>query len=426
MVEPVDGLVANLFRHEAGRMVSTLTRVFGISRMGMAEDVVQETLLAALQQWRYKGVPENPTAWLYRVAKNRALDLLRHKAMSERKLADIAREHAEESALDKAFLTHEIEDDQLRMIFTCCHPALTPESQVALTLKTLCGLSVTEIARAFLTDDRALAQRLVRAKKTLKESGVLFEVPEGNELADRLDSVLKTLYLLFSEGYNAHDGDLLIREELCAEAIRLAELLARHSAGNEPKVFALLALMYFQASRLPARTDSAGDLLLLQDQDRSLWDRAMISRGYHYLQIAGQGNGVSVYHLEAGIASCHAAAESYDATNWPAVLEWYDALLEMTRSPVVALNRAVALSMVDGPPAGIAVLAAIQNEKALQNYYLLPASLAQLYEQAGDHAAARYQYERALSLAGTEPEFRFLKRRMDALNRDPQQPRALA
>ena len=306
----------------------------------------------------------------------------------------------------------EIADGQLRMMFACCHPALSRESQVALTLKTLGGLSVREIARAFLTDERATAQRLVRAKRTLREARVRFAVPAPDELPARLDAVLETLYLLFNEGYTAHAGDALTRAELCHEAIRLGEILVRHPAGDAPPAWALLALMLLQASRLPSRVDGRGDLLLLREQDRSRWDRALIRRGLQCLERAAAGDRASTYHLEAGIAACHAAAPSYEATDWRAVLDAYDGLLAQSGSPVVALNRAIAVAMVHGAAAGIAELERLRGLPVLDSYHLLPAALGALHAEAGDAARAAACYREALGKTESEPERRFLERKL--------------
>jgi RNA polymerase sigma factor (sigma-70 family) len=414
--EPVEQLVEDLFRREAGRMVSTLTRVFGVEHMDLAEDVVQETLLKALQQWRFKGVPENPSGWLFRVSKNHALDILRRRATLGRKQGEIAhseeRRQAETAEEQFAVSENQIEDDQLRMMFTCCHPALSRESQVSLTLKTLGGLSVPEIARAFLSDERAVAQRLVRAKRTLREQGVEFVVPEGDLFEGRLDAVLQVLYLLFNEGYAVSAGENLIRAELCREAIDLVELLARHPRGDAPRTHALAALMLLQASRLPARVDGHGDLLLLADQDRKLWNRSMIHRGFAHLELAAQGEVVSEYHLEAGIAACHACAPDYESTDWPAVLDAYDSLARLNGSPVIAINRAVAYSRVHGPAAGIGELDKLRGEPRLADYYLLWSSLGALHAEAGNGEQAGAFYHEALKHVGSEPERRFLSRKL--------------
>ncbi len=303
-------------------------------------------------------------------------------------------------------------DDELRLIFTCCHPILSQEAQVALTLKTLCGFNVSEIARSFLTNEPAIAQRLVRAKRKIKEKGIPYDVPEEAELENRLQSVLGVLYLLFNEGYNAHVGEDLIRQDLCDEAIRLTSLLASSSVGNQPPVHALLALILLQGSHFPARVDPEGNLLLLAEQDRSLWNKEMIQLGLHHLNLSAEGEDLTTYHLEAGIAACHAVSPTYEATDWSRILLYYEDLLAQNRSPVIFLNRAVAVSMLHGPDAAIQELKAIDNLPSMKSYYLYPATLAELYMRKGEKISAAENYRRALELAGTEPEKRFLLRKL--------------
>jgi RNA polymerase sigma-70 factor (ECF subfamily) len=309
------------------------------------------------------------------------------------------------------FSDEEIKDDQLRLIFACCHPALTPESQIALTLKLLCGFNVEEIARAFLASTETIAKRLTRARERLRTNAVPFEIPSGPELKPRLDSVLDVLYLLFNEGYNASHGEDLIRRDLGEEAIRLTTLLAEHSAGNTPKTQALLALLLFQAARFSARTDSVGEILLLQDQDRSVWDRQKISRAFYHLERASSG-AASEFHLQAGIAASHCAAESYQATDWQKILLLYDLLLELNDSPIIALNRAVALARVRGAQAGLSALDEIKNPKPLENYYLLYAVRGDLESELGQHAEARKNYQHALRLTSVPAERNFLKKKL--------------
>ena len=412
--EEVRELVDHLFRHRAGQAVSTLTGIFGPQHLQLAEDVVQETLLKALQQWPYRGVPENPGAWITQVAKNQALDVLRRDASFRQRYERLsnALERMDDNVGREDALESGLHDDQLRMIFTCCHPAISPEAQVALTLKTVGGLGVPEIARAFLVPESTIAQRLVRAKRTIRQERIPFEVPSAAELAERLDSVLAVLYGLFNEGYGAHQGEDLIRHELCVEAIRLTSLLSEHPVGDQPTVHALLALMLLQAARLPARTDEQGDLLLLEEQDRSRWDRRMIVAGLQRLAQSAQGHEITSYHLEAGIAAAHAVALTYAETDWQRILSHYDALLAMTASPVVALNRTVALAMVHGPQAGVAELARVQALPSMASYYLLHATSATLHEQIGDGKRAAADYERALALTANDAERRYLERKL--------------
>ena len=411
MSAEVPQLVDHLFRREAGRMVAALTRVFGAENLALAEDVVQDSLIQALRAWPFRGVPENPGAWLMQVAKNRALDLLRREASLDRKEAairDWTASLAPESSEGEAM------DDQLRMIFICCQPAVPREARVALTLKTVGGFGVPEIARAYLAKEATIAQRLVRAKRKIQEIHPSFEVPPPAELPAALDSVLEALYLMFNEGYAASGGEELVRREVCAEAIRLARLVAEHPALDVPRAHALAALFTFQAARNPARVDLEGNLLLLSEQDRGLWDRGKIASGLHHLDRAARGTEISAYHLEAGIAACHASASSYEETDWPYILELYDSLLVLKPSPVVALNRAVALAMAEGLPAGIAAVEEIRSP-ALAAYYPLPVTLGELYARAGDAGKAAKSFRTALELESPEPVRRRILERLGSL-----------
>jgi len=317
------------------------------------------------------------------------------------------------AALDEAiFSEDEISDDHLRLMFVCCHPAIPAEAQVALALKTLCGFSVGEVAHAFLTTDSAIAKRLTRAKQKIQHAGIPFEIPAGGELEQRLDNVLQSLYLLFNEGYKASSGENLVREELCEEAIRLAELLVAHPAGNQPKTHALLALMLLNAARNPTRLDSEGNLLRLQDQDRTRWDKSKISRGmFHFAQSAA-GDYLSEYHLQAGIAACHCAAEDYESTDWAKILSLYDRLIELDQSPVVALNRAVAIANIRGPKAGLQAVRRVRDLSKLSSYYLLYAVLGEFEMRSGNLQAAAEQFRRSFELAETKSERAFLLKRL--------------
>ncbi|HEY1489977.1 MAG TPA: sigma-70 family RNA polymerase sigma factor, partial [Verrucomicrobiae bacterium] len=307
----ISGVVEHLFRHESAKMVATLTRIFGIEHLQLAEDAVQEALARALQTWPFYGVPANPAAWIMRASRNLALDIMRRRKNFRDKEAEIIRVMDRDVAApdEVLFSEEEIADDRLRLVFVCCHPQIPADAQVALALKTLCGFGVTEIASAFLTTDAAIAKRLTRAKQKIAEAKIPFEIPAGAELAHRLDGVWQSLYLLFNEGYKASAGDKLIREDICEEAIRLADLLARHPAGNQPKTHALLALMWLNAARLPARVDDEGNLLRLRDQDRAKWNQAVIARGMFHLAHSANGDEISEFHLQAGIAACHCAAK---------------------------------------------------------------------------------------------------------------------
>ena len=410
-------LAEHLFRHEAGKLVSVLTGIFGVERLQLAEDVVQEALIRALKTWPYYGVPKNPAAWLTQTAKNLALDVLRReKNFLEKQPQVVAQfenwsslsENAEPLAAD-----NELTDDRLRLMFACCHPSLPEESQTALALKTLCAFSPEEIAKAFLTSDAAINKRLTRARQRIRELRVPFAIPANEEMPVRLQSVLQTLYLLFNEGYKASSGEKLIREELCHEAIRLVTSLAAHPAGDLPRVHALAALMLLNAARLPARIDGDGNILRLEEQDRSKWHRGMIARGMFHLARSAGGAEISEYHLQAGIAAVHCGAADFESTNWRQILALYDRLMEIDDSPVVALNRAVAVAQVHGPRAGLEAIEAIRNQQALESYYLLYAVLAQFEWQLSEFDAAAKHLRRALELTELESERALLSRRFE-------------
>jgi RNA polymerase sigma-70 factor (ECF subfamily) len=407
-------VLEHLFRHEAGKIVATLTGVFGIEHLTLAEDVVQEALARALRTWPFHGVPENPSAWIMRVSRNLALDVVRREKVFRGKEPEIVRLTERESPAPDAalFSEREIDDDRLRLMFVCCHPLIPPDSQIALALKTLCGFSATEIARAFLATEAAVAKRLTRAKQKIREAAIRFEIPGDEELARRLDGVLQSLYLLFNEGYKASSGDKLMRQDLCSEAIRLTTLLAEHPAGNQPRTHALLALMLLSAARFPARVDDEGNLLRLREQDRARWDRPMIARGMMHFARSAAGGEITAYHLQAGIAACHSAAPDYESTDWPRILALYDLLLEHDDSAVVALNRAVALAEVRGPQAGIQAVGAIPNPRPLESYYLRDAVLGDFEARLNHHETAAGHFQKALELAELKSERQFLARRL--------------
>ncbi|MBI1761919.1 MAG: RNA polymerase subunit sigma [Acidobacteria bacterium] len=415
----VPGLVDHLFRHQAGRMIATLVRIFGAQHIDLAEEVVQEALLKALQQWAYRGVPENPTAWLIQVAKHRALDALRHESSLQAKADELTRAFAAQATLaNQQAVGNELLDDTLGMMFMACHPALPREGRVALTLKTVGGFGTSEIARAFLAKEPAIAQRLVRAKRLIREEGIRFELPAARELSARLDSVLEVLYLLFNEGYTAHAGEDLVRADLCAEALRLCALVVGHPATRQPKAHALLALIFFHTARMPARVGAGGELSLLAEQDRTRWDQRLLAQGFMQLERSAAGTEFSEYHLQAAIAACHAAAASYELTDWAEIVRLYDLLMGLNPSPVIALNRAVALAKWQGAEAGLRAIEAICEHPALQHYYLLPATLGELWRELGEPDRAASYYRQALQQPCSEPERRFLTRQLAAVRRE--------
>jgi len=387
-------------------MIASLTRILGPAQLGLAEDAVQEALVRALELWPFQGIPENPQAWLMTVARNRALDFLRREKLLETKAGLIAQSFAAGAPGHNQFA-----DDRLAMMFLCCHPALARDVRVALTLKSVTGFGVAEIARAFLTPAPTIAQRLVRAKRLLRDESIVFAMPAGQELEDRLDSVLEVIYLIFNEGYLAHSGEALIRKDLCDEAIFLGRLIADNPLTRSPRCHALLALMLLASARLASRQDALGKVLLFEQQDRAQWDHTSIALGMLHLEFAAQGEQETEYHLEAAIAASHYA----EPVDWPFIVVHYDRLLELKQSPVVMMNRAVAVAKMDGPEAGIRLLEEVEDHPRMRGYYLLPAVIAELYIQAGDRDKARLYLGEALACECTVPERRRLESRMASL-----------
>jgi RNA polymerase sigma-70 factor (ECF subfamily) len=416
----VTALVEHLFRRQASQLVATLTRVLGARHLTLAEESVQDALITSLQQWPFGGVPRDPAGWLYQVARNRALDRLRHARLVEQKTPAVrdAVRHGVAVAPPDSLLASEtppVDDDQLGMMFLTCHTMLPHESRVALTLKIVGGFSTGEIARAFLAQESAVAQRIVRAKRLLREHEVTFGAPAACDLEERLDAVLEAVYLMFNEGYAATSGDELVRDDISGEAIRLAGLVTRHPVTGTPKAHALLRLLLLQAARFPARVSSDGELFLLRDQDRSKWDGALIAEGVRALGCAATGGELTRYHLEAEIAACHACAPSWDDTDWPGIVKLYDRLVALTGSPIVTLNRAIAYARIAGPRAAIGAIDDIADHPSLSAYHLLPAVLAELWREAGDAERAATYYRAALQLARAAPERRFLAMQLDGL-----------
>ncbi len=394
--------IDHLFRHEHGKLIAVLTKTFGTQNIDLAEDVVQEAMEEALNKWTYNGIPENPVGWIYKVAKYKAVNILNREKYKRRYATEIAHhlqsEWTRESALKQIFSDKEIADDQLRMIFTCCHPILSTDSQVALTLKTLCGFSIPEIAQAFLTSESNINKRLVRARKTIKEANLPFEVPSGKELEPRLSSVLETLYLLFNEGYNSISDDNLIRLELCEEAIRLTEIIVQNPTIASSNTHALLALMLFNAARFGSRMDELNNNISLEHQDRSQWDRQLIKKGLVHLEFAAGQNEVSIYHILAIISAQHCTASTYQDTDWEGILELYDLLLKLDNSPIIQLNRAIVLSKTSDPQTAITQLEQIKDEDTFQSYLPYYTSLAELYFQNNQSQEAISLLKMALKL----------------------------
>jgi len=405
----INQLVDHLFRHESGKMIAVLSRLLGLQNIEVAQDIVQDTLLQAMSTWSYKAIPDNPPAWLYRVAKNKAIDFLRR----EKRFHEISpqynyllqSEYTLSSTVNNLFLENEIQDSQLRMIFACCHPAITEESQIALTLKTLCGLSVNEIAKAFLTTEETIAKRIYRAKEKIKSEKIELEVPQSNELSSRVDVVLKSLYLLFNEGYKSSHPDKLIREDLCEEAIRLCLLVTQNSLTSFPRSKALLALMCFQASRLDARLDDKNNIILLKHQDRSKWNRSLMSKGFELMEESTEPFEVSTYHLEAAIASQHATARSFEQTDWKSIYHLYEILYQLQPNPVVAMNKAIASAYAVSKQNALNEL---QQIKGLEHHHLYYASIGEIYFELQNKGEAKKFYQKALQLTSSGYEQQLL------------------
>ena len=405
-----------VWRIESARLIAGLARM--LRDVGLAEELAQDALVIALEKWPQTGVPDNPGAWLMATAKHRAIDRLRRSKLQQRKHEELGheleREWEDATAKLEAAMDDDIGDDLLRLVFTSCHPLLSMEARIALTLRLLGGLTTDEIARAYLVPEATVAQRIVRAKRTLSEANIPFEVPRGEELAERLASVLGVIYLIFNEGYSATAGDDWVRPALCEEALRLGRIVAE-LAPEEAEVHGLVALMEIQASRLRARTDATGAPVLLLDQDRSRWDRLLIQRGFAALVRARQlGGGLGPYALQAAIAACHARASSADQTDWETIAALYGTLLQSNPSPIVELNRAVAVSMASGPAAGLALVDRLISEPVLANYHLLPSVRGDFLFKLGRLDEARAEFEHAAGLTRNAREQAFLRERAAA------------
>ncbi len=399
-------------------MVASLTRVFGIHNLALAEDVVQDALCRALEVWKLRGVPDNPSAWLMTTAKNQAVDVLRRERTARTFAPELSRllesEWTFRPTIEEAFGSHAIQDDELRMMFSCVDPRLPQEAQIALILHILCGFSVGEIASAFLSGRAAIEKRISRAKKVLATSKALFELSGSEDFCNRLSAVQRALYLLFNEGYHGSSTESVVRVELCHEAMRLAALLRDHELASTPATHALLALMCLHAARLPSRIDATGGLSLLRDQDRTQWDAGLIGEGERLLEAAATGDVLSEYHVEAAIAWCHATAPSASDTNWSQIVSLYDTLMKIRPSPVVALNRAIAIGQREGPEHGLQAIQAIAGRERLESYPFYPIALGEFEFQCGRRAAAREHFTAALILARNPMEHRFIERRISA------------
>jgi RNA polymerase sigma factor (sigma-70 family) len=412
--KPAPVLPEHYFRHESGRLVAVLSRRFGMHRVELCEDAVQTALLRAVQSWSQRGLPDDKSAWLYRVALNEVLGVLRREKRTDSCVDDAEQLASDVITEEAVYLEHEVRDNQLRMLFVCANPAIPRESQIVFALKILCGFSTEEIALRLFQSHEAIYKRLQRARAALRERIEELEPPGVEELASRLTAVLEILYLLFTEGYSSAQPDQVIRHELCDEAIRLARLLDEHPVGAVPETAALLALMYLDAARFDSRVDGAGGLLVLEEQDRARWDRELIQVGMSYLQRSARGEAFTRYHAEAGIAAEHCLASTYKKTRWDEIARLYEMLERVAPSPINTLNRSIAIAEWQGPDAGLALLEALNPPPWLLGYYLWDATLGELYRRRGDRERAIAHLTRALSGAPTHAERALLRRRLEA------------
>jgi RNA polymerase sigma factor (sigma-70 family) len=418
--ENISNITDHLFRHEAGKMVAVLTRIFGLHNLDLAEDVVQEAFGKAITDWKLK-MPDNPSAWLMLTAKNKAIDILRRqrhqKEFAKEASALLKSEYTATPVIENFFMEHEIQDSQLRMIFACCHPALSEADQIALTLKTCSGFSIQEISSALLSDHEVIKKRLQRARSFIVEKEIKFSIPTGNQLKRRLDIVLHTIYLIFNEGYNSSSKAELIRKDLCGEAMRLSLLLTENSFTSHSKCLAMVSLLSLQASRFDARLDEEGSIVLLEDQDRSKWNHELINIGMQFFERSIGGDELTEYHLEAAIVAEHSMSSNFAATNWNRILSLYDLLKRLNSSPVVFLSRAIVISKIDGPQQAIDEIHAIPEiGKLIHSHYLFAATLGELYRQLGKTSDAEQSFKMAIELTHSPSEKALLKRKLAALN----------
>lgn len=412
--EEVRGLVDHLFRQEYSRLVATLTRAFGLGGLQVSEDIVQETLVAAMHYWSVRGVPENPSAWLMQVAKNKAINHIKRRRRENRVHGELSREAGPFTEVS-AFLESDIEDNMLRMVFACCHPELPEESQIGLILKTLCGLGSTEAARALLVTQDAFDKRIYRAKRQIRRLGIRFEIPDDAQLTDRLDIVCKCLYLLFNEGYSTTGSEELVRRDLCGEAMRLCRLVIQRYPDAQP-IYALLALMFFHAARFDTRISSDGSLVVLRDQDRSAWDQELIQQGLYYLSESAAGDELSRYHLEASIAAQHCMSPSYDETNWRFIRMLYEQLDAKVENPIVKLNLAIVARELEGSVTADELLSELETDRTLQRYPLFHATRGEVCLDLGKTKEAAMHLQRALEVTTSAIEREFLGRKLDEIS----------
>jgi RNA polymerase sigma factor (sigma-70 family) len=410
--ESVNSLVSHLFRHEAGKLVAILTRIFGPGNIQLAEDIVQDTLIAAMDSWTGHDLPDNPAAWLMQVAKRKALNELRRTKVVYRHCEASGDENGDYVAwVEGIFLDKEIQDSQLRMIFTCCHPSLSMKSQTALTLKVLCGFSIKEVSQALLTSEDVIHKRLYRSKEKIRSQKIPFNIPSRDKLTGRIDAVCLTLYLLFNEGYNSSSSEKIIRKDLCAEALRLTILLNQYFSDRS-ETCALISLMCLHAARFEARLDRQGAIVIFEDQDRTLWNRELIAKGLHYLKKASASARLSEYHLEAGIAAEHCLAKSFEETDWQSIYSQYELLYRLKQNPIIKLNMAIICSQLESTLAAIQKLEKLILEKELDGYYLLHATLGIFYLKEKQYNRALRYLTRAKNMTNSSQETEFLNKRL--------------
>jgi RNA polymerase sigma factor (sigma-70 family) len=416
--EPVQQLTDHLFRNEAKKMVSILTKIFGIENLETAEDVVQDTLLQAMNVWKLKGIPDNPSAWLFRVAKNKAIDIIRRNKhsvqfdFSDKEKILLTSEYTLTATMENFWKEEFIKDDLLRMMFACCHPQISKENQITLMLKTLCGFSTTEIAKAFLTNEDTVSKRLYRTKEFFRENKIKLVIPSIDEIKKRTDAVLNAIYLLFNEGYNSTNSEELIRKDVIAEAMMLCKLLTENDHTQQPEVFALMALICFHSSRSESRLTAEGEIILLPMQDREKWNASLIDEGNEYMNKAAFGDVVSAYHIEAAIAYEHCSAKLFKETNWKRILEYYEWLCKISPSPINELNKAVAVMELYGPERALHELQSINDKKKLESYYLYHSLLGEIYSRINNFSSAKQHFETAIQLTHSETERKMLKNKI--------------
>ncbi|WP_108801680.1 sigma-70 family RNA polymerase sigma factor [Aquimarina sp. Aq107] len=417
----IDNTLNHLFRQESGKMVAVLIKIFGTENIEMAEDVVQDALVSALETWKYRGVPDNPKAWLYRTARNKAIDILRKKKHSktidfsdpERKL--LTSEYTLTSTMDNFWKEQYIQDDFLAMMYACCHPEISPENQITFILKSLCGFSTKEVARSFLTSEDTISKRLYRTKEYFRKQKIRPEIPLPDEIADKTKTVLSAIYLMFNEGYNATHDDNLVRKDVISQAMWLCKCLLDNERTQLSEVYALMALMLFHTARVDSRISDYGELILLSDQDRNLWNKELISQGNKYLNQSAFGESLSTYHLEAAIAYQHCISESYSKTDWKEILIYYDLLLKIDNDPIVFLNRCLVVLELFGAEEALKTINKIKNDKVISGYYLYYAILGEIHERLIKPNRAVDYYQKAIQLTQSQPEQHLLKRKISRI-----------